>query len=87
MNISLDTATERLVQEQLKSGRYRDASEVVAAAVQALSRQEAELAEVRRKIATGIDAADRGDVSDGDAFFAELDREEQDRAAQERKSA
>ena len=41
MNISIDAATQKLLEEQLKSGKYGSASEVVHAALSALEELEA----------------------------------------------
>jgi antitoxin ParD1/3/4 len=90
MQIALDPATERLIDEQLKSGRFATREAVIVAGLQALAQldtEDAALADLRQKVAVGIEAADRGDLSDGDEFFAELEREEQERSAQGRKTA
>lgn len=90
MEIQLDPATERLFLERLKSGHYAAAGDLVSAALAALSRLEAQemgLADLRKKVAVGIEAANRGELSDGDEFFAELEREEIEAAAHGRKTA
>jgi putative addiction module CopG family antidote len=71
MRISIDPATARFIEEQVKSGRYKTREDVVKGALAALqSRQEVagvdEVDELRSLIAVGIEQADRGEVEDWD---------------------
>jgi len=78
MKITLDPAIEQRVEQKLKDGKYANPAEVLSAAMDALAQQEAydaAVADLRAKIAVGIAEADRGQLSDGEEFFAELDRE------------
>jgi putative addiction module CopG family antidote len=84
MNLSLSPEIEKAIEERISSGKYSRAEDVVAAAVVTLSQQEramqlsaSELEAVypnlRKKLAEGLAAADAGQLSDGDAFFDELE--------------
>ena len=79
MNILLSKELERLIQDKVKSGRYLSASEVVGEALRLLDErdrlQEARLAELKAKIREGIEASERGEVVDGEEFFAELEED------------
>jgi antitoxin ParD1/3/4 len=78
MPIVLDPSTERRIQQKLEDGRYSTAGDVLSAAMDALARQEerdAAIADIRAKIAVGVSEADHGELTDGDEFFAELERE------------
>jgi antitoxin ParD1/3/4 len=78
MQIVLDASTERRIRKKLEDGRYSTASDVLSAAMDALARQEerdAAIADIRAKIAIGVNEANRGELTDGDEFFAELERE------------
>ena len=96
MTVSLSPESQRIVDERVASGRYAGAEEVVAAALAALEQQdgaskltrdELELLypDFHRKILDGVADSDAGRVSDGDAFFDELEREDND--AEGRRSA
>jgi len=66
---------EQFVEEQVKSGQYPSAEAVVENALRALQTQQMNLPsgeELRRLIAEGQAAADRGEFVDGDKFFDEL---------------
>jgi antitoxin ParD1/3/4 len=76
MNVSLTPELELLVQNKVQSGRYQSASEVIREGLRLLADQdrlrEAQLAEVRRKIQTGIDQLDRGEGIRGEEVLAGL---------------
>ena len=87
MNLSLPREIQKIIDARVKSGKYRRAEDVVAAAVVSLGQQEramqlnaAELEAVypnlREKLAEGLGAADAGKLSDGDAFFDELEAQD-----------
>ena len=84
MNVSLPPELEAFVDSRVASGQYQSASEVVREALQLLQEREmtrqADLEEVRRKIAIGLEQAKRGELLDGEAVFRELER--RSRAAQ-----
>ncbi len=74
-NISFTPELSRFVDEQVKSGRFHSASEVIRAGLRLLAGSEirsAELDEVRKKIAFGIGQLDQGKSIDGKAAFREL---------------
>jgi antitoxin ParD1/3/4 len=64
MNISLAPETERLIQQQVDSGRYHSANEVVLEAMRLLNEQgqaqKAEIEEMKTKIAAGLRELDEG---------------------------
>ena len=79
MNISLTPELEQFIAEQVKSGKFFDATEVVTEGLRILWErdriQKARLAELKEKIRIGIEASDRGEVVDGEEVFAELEEE------------
>ncbi|MBB3122361.1 ribbon-helix-helix domain-containing protein [Pseudoduganella violacea] len=64
--ITLSAADEKLLQEQLSTGRYKDANALVAAGLQLLAEQDRQL---RDFIQEGLE----GEMLDGDAVFAALE--------------
>lgn len=81
-NINLTDALDRFVAEQVASGQFQNASEVVRAGLRALKADQAahaaKLAALNKAVQEGWDSFDRGDgivVDDIDAFFAEIDAE------------
>jgi putative addiction module CopG family antidote len=90
--ITLSPDQRRIIDEQLRSGRFNSPGEVVAEALRRLESSEKQRQEyrddIRRKIDEGLAQADRGELFDGDAFFDEWDREiEQSRHHQQRRPA
>ena len=67
MNVSLTPELERLVQDKVKSGLYLSASEVVREALRLLDERDQlrqiRLAELKKKIAVGVEQAERGEVA------------------------
>ena len=65
MNLSLPRDLSEFVEQQIKTGRYNSAEEVVKAGLERLQADERtsaeEIEELRREIAIGADQADRGD--------------------------
>ncbi len=76
MDISLTPEHQRFIEEKLKSGRYYCASEVIRDALQLLEDRDAmnqmRLKKIKKEIMIGIEASDRGEVSDGEEFIKEL---------------
>ena len=76
MNVALPPELDKFVTSRVASGRYQSASDVVLAGLRLLEEQElsrqAALEEVRRKIAVGLDQADRGELFDGEEVFREV---------------
>ena len=77
MNVSLTTELAEFVKQQVDSGMYQTASEVMREGVRLLQRREQlrqiQIEELRKQVAVGIEQADRGDVAplDFDAIRAE----------------
>jgi antitoxin ParD1/3/4 len=98
MSLSLSPEVQRLIDERVNSGRYPSAEDVVTAALANLEQQEQiatlSAAEIEvafpgfgAKIEQGWEDLSAGRVSDGDAFFDGLDREDKDNQDSGRKSA
>ena len=89
MNVHLTPELEALVQAKVKSGRYNSASEVVREALRLFEERDELLAlrkdAIRQQIDAGWNAPRRGEGIDGDAFFAELERKDQERTAAQKK--
>lgn len=67
-SIALSTHFEVFIRQQVESGRYNNASEVVRAGLRLLEDQErlnnVKLAELRQSIATGMQSGDEKDASE-----------------------
>lgn len=87
MNITLNADAEEIIREKLKTGRFTTPDEVVLAGLQALAEHDVDLGELRSKVAAGLDAARRGDLSDGEEFFSHLEREEDASSNHNRRTA
>jgi Arc/MetJ-type ribon-helix-helix transcriptional regulator len=97
MNLSLPPEILKLIDDRVQSGKYGTVEDVIAAAIANLDQQE-RLAQLdgadlealypgfKEKLAEGLAAARAGDVVDGEEFFNQLEREE-DELAKGRKSA
>lgn len=68
----LDDQDEAFVQAQLAAGRFRDATEVLHAALRLLERHERQRAALDAAIQEGIDAAAAGEVYELDDVFDEI---------------
>ena len=88
MNLLLDSELEKLIENKLRSGRYATPQDVVRAGLASLTRQEIieELPigqlevifpELRAKIAEGLADLRAGRFSDGEEFFDQLEREDE----------
>ena len=79
MNISLTSELEKLIQEQVKKGKYSSASEMVGEALRLLWERdrikEKRLAELKEKIRVGIEELDRGEGIDGEDVFDEIEED------------
>jgi antitoxin ParD1/3/4 len=75
MNVHLTPELEQLVKSKVKTGRYNSASEVMREALRLMEERDLAKAEVRKKIAAGVASAKAGRLSDGDAFFAQIEAE------------
>lgn len=65
-NVTLPPELERFATEAVAAGRYRDVSEVVAAGVSLLQRQEQARAELLTSVLAARDESDRSGYLDGD---------------------
>ena len=76
MNISLTPDWEQFIQNQVESGKYTSASEVIQAALRIFVQQQdiyqGRIEELRREIMIGIEASRRGEVVDADTVFNQL---------------
>jgi antitoxin ParD1/3/4 len=78
MNVNLGPVLDQFVAELLKTGHYQTQSEVLREGLRLLKereeRRQAQLAEIRKAIAQGIEQADRGEFVDGPAAFEKIRR-------------
>lgn len=76
VNVSLTPELEELIQRRVRSGRYGSASEVVREALRLLQDRDElrqlRLAELRSKVADGLDSLDREEGRDGDEAIDEI---------------
>jgi antitoxin ParD1/3/4 len=77
-SLSLGEHWENFIKNEIASGRYGSASEVVRAALRELEGRESKLAALRVHLAQGAEQAARGDVVEDysiEGVISELDRE------------
>jgi antitoxin ParD1/3/4 len=76
MEISLTPKLEQFVKRQVNNGHYASEADVVLAAVQFLEEREmvyqGRFDELRREVMIGYEAAERGEVLDGEVVFENL---------------
>ncbi len=76
LNVSLTPALDAFVQENVTSGRFQSASEVVREALRRLQddqqQRQAAIAKLNADVQLGCDQVRRGEVVDGETVFAEL---------------
>jgi antitoxin ParD1/3/4 len=76
MNVSLTSELHRYVQSRVRSGQYASASEVVREGLRMLQQHDADrkvaVAELRRQIAAGEQAAERGEVVSAKQAFDKI---------------
>lgn len=75
LTVSVSAELGRFVQEQIRTGRYRDSDDVLRAALvmlREIDREPPDISgeELRRLIAVGLAQAERGELIDGDEAFA-----------------
>ena len=75
MNVHLTPELEQMVHDKVKTGRYNSASEVMREALRLMDERDQIKAEVRAKIAAGVESARAGRLVDGDEIFAQLEAE------------
>ena len=79
-SVSLGDHFTEFVQEQVASGRYATASDVLRAGLRLLEHEEAKYVQLRQLIAEGVAAIEAGDVhEESDEFWAGIDREVDER--------
>ena len=67
MNVSLTPQLEALIQKKVKAGTYQTASEVVREGLRLLHERDEELAWVRKEVAKGFAAVERGEYTEYDS--------------------
>ncbi|MEG4503117.1 type II toxin-antitoxin system ParD family antitoxin [Microcoleus sp. F6_B4] len=76
MNITLKPEQSELIQQKLNSGKYNNAEEVIAEALQLLSQRDREyetwVEETREKVDVAIEELRRGEGIDGNVVIAQL---------------
>ena len=79
MVIDFDEQTRNLIEEEIRAGRFPDAAAFLGAAVRHFVITRTDLGYTREEIDSMIDQAcrslERGEGVDGEAFFAELEKE------------
>lgn len=89
MNVSLAPELEQFIQTQIESGKYTSVDEVIVAGIKLLEEREriykGRFEELRKEIMIGIEAADRGELIDGETVFRELREKLQRRRQQSEK--
>ncbi|HEY6390490.1 MAG TPA: hypothetical protein VIX89_04380 [Bryobacteraceae bacterium] len=82
MAIDLDKETQHLIDQELQTGRFRDAATFIGAAVRhfLITREDLGYTQVDidAMIAQSVASLERGEGVDGEEFFAELEREERE---------
>lgn len=64
-NVVLTDSQSNLVDRLVSSGRYQNASEALRAGLRLLAREEAELGELRLRLAAGVEQARSGQLAEG----------------------
>ena len=64
-NVVLTDTQSALVDQLVASGRYQNASEALRAGLRLLEREEAELGDLRARLASGLEEARHGELADG----------------------
>ena len=79
MEVHLSPELEQVVQNKLKSGRYGSVSDLVGEALRLLAHRDEEFAlraaETGKKVEEGWQAANSGELVDGDETFDRIDAE------------
>lgn len=88
MNVSLTRELEKLVRDELKSGDYKSANEVVREGLRLVRLRREKLAALRREVQIGIDEIERGEYveyTSAEELFADVEGAVAKRAAKKRK--
>jgi antitoxin ParD1/3/4 len=87
-SVSLGDHFTEFVQQQVASGRYATASDVLRAGLRLLEYEDAKLEQLRHLIAEGIASLEAGDVyEDSDEFWEGIDREVDERVKRRERPA
>jgi Arc/MetJ-type ribon-helix-helix transcriptional regulator len=82
MTIHPDQQTAAMIQREVDAGRFKDANAVIQTAVRHLVISQAGVGLSREaldaSLAAAVEALERGEGADGEQFFAELEREEEE---------
>ncbi len=82
MIVDLDQETQQLIEREIQSGHFRDAGELVGAAIRHLLITREDLGytrdEINALISQSIASLERGESSDGEEFFESLERTERE---------
>ena len=87
MNVSLTPELEKLVNEEVRSGRYKSASEVVREGLRLIRLREQKLKALRKEIARGVEALERGEgieYSSVDELFDDVKSEARKRSKRQK---
>jgi antitoxin ParD1/3/4 len=96
MNVNLGTQWETFINDNVKTGRYLSASEVVRDGLRLLLEhkqlRQLRLEELRKEVGKGVEALDRGDYIDLDeagikTHFQDLEKRGRQRLARKKKAA
>jgi antitoxin ParD1/3/4 len=83
MNVSLTPELKQFIQTQIESGKFSSAEEVVIAGIKLLEERERiykeRFEELKKEIAIGIEAAERGECLDGREVIEQLRQKNQAR--------
>lgn len=80
MNVHLTPELKKVVEQEVASGQYASASEVVREALRLLLEERQWRAQVRREVAQGVAEAKAGQLLHGERVFARLRRRVQRRS-------
>ena len=82
MKIQLSQEQEKFIQEQITSGQYINADEIISEALKLLELRANKIKELKAQIAIGTEQIAQGKVTDGEVVFARL-QEKINRISQE----
>jgi antitoxin ParD1/3/4 len=88
MNVSLTRELEELVNEEIKSGQYKAASEVVREGLRLVRLRREKITALRREIQVGVDEIERGEFveyTSVEELFADVEAAVAKRVAKKRK--
>jgi antitoxin ParD1/3/4 len=86
MDVSLTPELEQFIHNQVESGKYSSAADVILAGIQLLEEREriyqGRFEELRQEVLIGVEELDRGEVVDGEVVFQQLREKLRRRRAQ-----